>query len=268
MAEMLAFGFMQRALLAAFLVGALCSTVSFFVVLKRLSFLGAGISHAALGGIALGLVTGVNPALTGSAFAVATALSTGYISRAGKLHEDTVIGILYAAGMAFGIALISSARGYYPELFSLLFGNILAVTTGHLWLLAGVLLAVILFLLMFFKELLAICFDEEMALASGLPVTALYLGLLTAMALTVIVAVQLVGVVLVSALLVIPAATGYRLSSNFRIMLAISLAIGILSSLGGLVFSYFFRVPPGATIVLIMSAIFSCSMLLPRVVKK
>lgn len=260
MTDMLAFSFMQRALLAAVLVGILCSALSFFVVLKRLSFLGAGISHTALGGIAIGLVSGVNPVLTGSIFAVATAMTTGYISKKGKVSEDTVIGIFYAFGMAFGVALISTFKGYYPELFSLLFGNILAVSKQDLRLMGTVMGLVLLFLVIFFKELLAICFDEEMALAGGLPVTALYMGLLAAIGLTVMVSVQLVGVVLVAALIVIPGATGHRLCANYRGMMAVSLATGFLGSTGGLVFSYYYPIPPGAAIVLIMTGLFALSL--------
>ena len=118
MAEMFSYAFMRHALLAAVLTGALCSAVAFFVVLKRLSFLGVGISHTALAGIALGLVTGLDPFWCGSAFAVATALATGHISRRGQLYEDTVIGIFFAAGMALGVAMLSSLKGYYPEIFS------------------------------------------------------------------------------------------------------------------------------------------------------
>jgi zinc transport system permease protein len=261
MAEMLAYGFMQRALLAAVMVGALCSAVAFFVVLKRLSFLGVGISHTALGGIALGLVTGLDPFWCGSAFAVATALATGHISRRGRLYEDTVIGIFFAAGMAFGIALLSSLKGYYPEIFSLLFGNILSVSAAELRLLAVVMAIVLLFTGLFFKELLAISFDEEAALASGLPVKMLYFGLLAAMALTVMVSVKLVGIVLASALLVIPAATGYRFSRNYRTMFCLSLATGIGGSIGGLILSYFLDLPSGAAIVLSMALLFVISLL-------
>lgn len=269
MTEMLAYTFMQRALLAAIMVGALSSTMAFFVVLKRLSFLAVGISHTALGGIAVGLVTGVNPILTGSVVAVATALATGSISKLGRFHKDTVIGIFYAAGMAFGIALISTVKGYYPELFSLLFGNILAVSVQDLWVLAAVLLGVAFFLGIFFRELLAVSFDEEMARAAGLPVNFLDLGLMAAMALTVMVTVKLVGIVLASAMLVIPAATGYRLSTNYRGMFAVSVITGIGGSVGGLIISYFVRVPSGATIVLSMTSIFLLSLLLgPRLAGK
>lgn len=266
MSEMLSYPFMQRALAAAVMVGTLCSALSFFVVLKRLAFLGAGISHTALGGIAIGLVSGVNPVLTGSAFAVTTAMTTGYISRKGKVSEDTVIGVFYAFGMALGIALISTLKGYYQELFSLLFGNILAVSRQDLVIMATVMGAIFFFLILFFRELLAICFDEEMALAGGLPVTVLYMGLLAATGLAVMVSVRLVGVVLVAALVVIPGATGHRLCSNYRGMMAVSLVTGLIGSIGGLIFSYYYPVPPGAAIVLIMTGLFAISLIIKPLV--
>lgn len=268
LSDILAYGFMQRALLAALLVGTLCSTVSFFVVLKRLSFLGAGVSHTALGGIALGLVANIDPVLTGSIFAVGTSMSTGYIARMGRISEDAVIGIFYASGMALGIALISTFKGYYPELFGLLFGNILSVSVRDLYFMFLALGIILLFVILFFKELLAICFDEEMAEAGGLPVGLLYMGLLAAIGLTVMVSIQLVGVVLVSALMVIPGATAYRLSKNYRSMLFLSLAVGLAGSFGGLMISYFYPVPPGAAIVLIMAAAFAGAMAVKALLEK
>ncbi len=256
MSELFSYGFMLRALAAAVLVGLICSFLSFFVVLKRLSFLGAGISHIALGGMAIGLVTGINPVITGSAFAVGAAVSTGYISKIVKASEDTIIGILYAFGMALGIALISTFKGYYPELFSLLFGNILSVSNQDLLLIASAGAVIILFLLLFFKELLAICFDEEMSFSGGLPVNLLYMGLLAAIGLAVMISVQLAGVVLVAALVVIPGAAGFRLCTNYRGMLALSLATGLSGSLGGLLISYYYPIPPGAAIVLLMTALY------------
>ncbi len=268
MIEIFEYGFMQRALLAALLVGTLCSTISFFVVLKRLSFLGAGISHTALGGIALGLITGVDPIFSGSVFAVGTAMSTGYISRIGKISEDTIIGIYYAAGMALGIALISSFKGYYPELFALLFGNILSVTVHDLIFMALAMVIITVFVIIFFKELLMICFDEEMAEAGGLPVVVIYMGLLAAMGLTVMVSIQLVGVVLVAALVVIPGAIAYRLSKNFRGMLFLSIVFGLAGSFGGLLISYYYPVPPGAAIVLVLAVIFALAMVARPLIDK
>jgi len=170
--------------------------------------------------------------------------------------------------MALGIALISTFKGYYPELFSLLFGNILAVSNQDLWLMIAVSIVIILFLLLFFKELLAICFDEEMALAGGLPVNLLYMGLLAAIGLTIMISVQLVGVVLVAALIVIPGATGFRLCTNYRGMFVLSLVTGLSGSVGGLLLSYYYPIPPGAAIVLLMTALFTLAMIIKPVLFK
>jgi zinc transport system permease protein len=243
------------------MVGLLCSALSFFVVLNRLSFMGAGISHAMLGGMAISLLAGINPLYTGALFAVLLALLIGSISRYGQMQEDTVIGIFFAAGMALGVTLISLKEGYYPELFSLLFGNVLAVSAKDLLFLAAVMAAVLLFIAFFFKELLTVSFDEELARANGLPATALYLGLLASLALTVVVSVMVVGVVLASALLVIPAAAGYRFSRNYRAMLLLSVVAGVSSGLAGLTFSFHYDIPSGASIVLFAALIFFSSFL-------
>ncbi len=259
---------MQRAFLAVIMVGLLCSTLSFFVVLNKLSFMGAGISHAMLGGIAAGVLLGVNPLYTGAVSAVFIALLIGYISKQGKMQEDTAIGILFATGMALGITLISFKEGYYPELFSLLFGNVLAVSAADLWFLVTVLIIVLLFVSIFFKELLAISFDEELARANGLPVAFLYMGLLVSLSLTVVASVMVVGVVLASALLVIPAAAGYRLSKNYRFMLFFSIIIGVTSGIAGLVFSFNYDVPSGASIVLCSATVFFVSLIASLTVQR
>ncbi len=158
--------------------------------------------------------------------------------------------------MALGVALISLTPGYQPELFGFLFGNILAVTWADIVLLTASGTVIALFLIFFFKELLFVCFDEESARAAGIPVTFLYYALLTVIAVTVVVSVKILGVVLASALLVIPAVTGYELSRNFRGMLAISVGSGVFSALAGLVLSYVLNLPSGATIVLCATALF------------
>ncbi|MEW5920885.1 MAG: metal ABC transporter permease [Bacillota bacterium] len=259
--EIFSFAFMQRAFLAVIMVGLLCSALSFFVVLNKLSFMGAGLSHAILGGIAIGVLAGINPLYSGAVFAVAIALLIGYLSKHGKIQEDTLIGVFYSSGMALGIMLISFKQGYYPELFSFLFGNVLAVSIQDLQFLAVVMFFVLLYIVIFFKELFTISFDEELARAAGLPATTLYLGLLVCLALTIVVSVKVVGVVLASALLVIPAAAGYRLSGNYRLMLLFSLLTGLVAGLAGLFISYYLNIPSGAAIVLCASAIFFLSFL-------
>lgn len=253
---MLSFSFMQRALAAAVIVGVLCSVLAFFVVLKRLSFVGVGVSHSALGGVALGVIAGVDPVITGGFFATAVAWLIGWVSRKGHMSEDTVIGTFFSASMALGVVLLGLARSYTADLMSYLFGNILAITETDLWLLGGLTVLVLLFVSLFFKELLTMTFDEELAQADGLPVGPLYFGLLTAIALTVVVTVKAVGLVLSSALLVIPAATGFELAKDFRRMLAISVATGVIGSVAGLVVSFYLDVASGATIVLGLSLIF------------
>lgn len=258
---MLSYGFMQKAVVASLLLSLVSAVAGFFVVLKRLSFIGAGISHSAFGGVALGLVLGINPLSTAGIFALAVALFLAWISRRGALSEDTAIGIFFSGAMALGIALLSTGKGYYGDAMSYLFGNVLAVSMEDLWLLAGAGALVLVFLLSTFKALLCLCFDEELAYASNLPVGALYYGLMAAMALTVMVAVKTVGIVLASALLVTPAATGYQLSKDYRGMLLISILTSLASSFVGLWLSYQYGLASGAAIVLCATGIFLLSFL-------
>ena len=259
--EIFAYEFMQRAFLAGLMVSLLCSFIAFFVVLRRLAFIGVGISHSAFGGVALGILLQVNPILMAAAFSLAVSWLIGLVSRQGELHEDTAIGIFFSAAMALGVALISLSGSYNVDLFGYLFGNILSVNTADLWL-VGILGSIALFfLILFFKELLYISFDEEMARVSGLPVTFLNYLLLTLMAVTVVVSIKVVGIVLASALLVIPAATGYQLARHYRLMLGISLLCGTSSSVLGLWLSYRYDLASGATIVLCSTLIFFLALL-------
>lgn len=256
MTSILTYGFVQRALLATLMVASLCSLVGFFVVLKRLSFVSVGLSHAAFGGVALGLLLGTDPMLTAGAFAVAMAIIIGAVSRGTRLSEDTIIGVFFSCSMALGVVLIGVCQGYQADLFGYLFGNVLAVTPGDLRAVAVVGGGVTVYLALFFKETLAIAFDEEMARVQGLPVSLMYHGLLVCVAATVMVCVRVVGIVLASALLVIPAATGLVCASDYRWVLAISLSTGILSGLLGLGLSYCLDLASGASIVLCAGAVF------------
>lgn len=262
---MLAYGFAQRALIGGVLIAVLCSLISFFVVVRRLAFVGMGISHAAFGGVAIGLVIGVNPILAAGFFCVLVAAGIGWFSRRGYLHEDTVIGILFATAMAFGVMLVSLADVYNLDLMSYLFGSILAMNWTDIIALAFLSCLVLAFLALFFKELLFFCFDEETATASGLPVRLVYYGLLIAIALTIVVSIKLVGIILVSALLVIPGATGIQLSRNYRGVLVVSLLTGVASVVLGLYLSFWYDIPSGATIVLTLFGVFLAAMgLSPR----
>ncbi|MCJ7653299.1 MAG: metal ABC transporter permease [Actinobacteria bacterium] len=256
---MLAYGFGQRALVGGLIIAATCSFISFFVIVRRLAFVGMGISHAAFGGVAIGIVAGVNPILTAGGFCVLIAGGIGWFSRKGRLHEDTVIGILFASAMAFGVLLVSLAHTYNLDLMSYLFGSILAMSWTDVVILAVLSALVVAFLVLFFKELIFFAFDEETATASGVPVRFVYYGLLIAMAVTIVVSIKLVGIILVSALLVMPGATGLQLTRNYRGVIVISLFAAVTAVVAGLFLSSGFDIASGATIVLILFAEFVLS---------
>jgi len=257
---MLAYGFAQRALIGGVMVAAVCSLISFFVVVRRLAFVGMGISHAAFGGVAIGLAAGIDPVVSAGGFCAAVALGIGWFSRKGRIHEDTVIGILFATAMAFGVLLVRIAGAYNLDLMSYLFGSILALSWTDVVIIAILSILAAGFVSLFFKELLFVSFDEETATASGLPVRCVYYGLLVTMALTIVISIKLVGIILVSALLVVPGAAGTQLSRNYRGVLAAAIVIGIASVVLGLYLSFWYDVASGATIVLVLFAFFLLSM--------
>jgi len=255
--EMLALDFIRRALAAAALTGLLCGFVGFFVVLNRMSFLGVGLSHSTFGGLALGLVMGWPPLLTGAAFSLLSALGIGALGRDRRMGTDTAIGILFATAMALGIALTGFIRGQYVDLFSYLFGNVLTVSSSELWALTITVALVFVVLGLFFKPMLYISFDPEAAEAGGLPVARLHYLLLTLIALTVIVAVKVVGVILASAFLTIPPASALQLSARYRTVVLLSMGLALLAALGGLFISFAVDISSGAAIILLSSAIFA-----------
>jgi len=253
---LLAYGFGQRALLGGIVIALTFSFMSFFIIVRRLAFAGMGISHAAFGGIGIGIYLGVNPIIAAGVFCVGVSGAIGYLSRKGKLHEDTVIGILLAASMALGVVLISVAHAYNQDILTYLFGDILALAWSDIAVLIVLSVIVLAFLLLYFRELLFFSFDEETATASGVPVRFVYYGLLVTMALMIVVSIKLVGIILMSALIVIPGATGLQLSRNYRVVILVSEITAIVSVIAGLFLSSQYDVASGAMIVLVMFAFF------------
>lgn len=254
--EMLSFPFFQRALLGGILVAITLSLLSFFVVLRRIAFIGAGISHSALAGIALGMVLGVNTTLSATVFCALIALLIGYISRRGRVREDAAIGITFSGTMALGVTLIALSGRYMSNIFSYLFGSILSITAGDIVLMAVYCIATVVLLGLFFRHLLFISLDESIARVSGVPVDFLHYLLLVLIAVVTVASIKLVGIILVSALLVLPAATARQLARTYRPMLLISVGTGLISLFTGLALSYTFDLPSGATIVLCACALF------------
>lgn len=259
MIDALSLSFMQRALLAGLLVSLLCGFFSVFVVLKRLSFIGVGISHSAFGGVALGYLVGISPMASAVLFSSAVALLIGFINRRGRLHEDTAIGIFFALTMALGIFFIGISRQYNVDLFGYLFGNILAVTRGDMIIICVATPIILLLVGAVFKELLFLSFDEEVAAVTGIAVGPIYYLFLFLMAVAIILAIKVVGIILVSALLVLPAATARQLTNNYRWLTFLSVALALISTVSGLFLSYYLDLASGATIVLFAGILFFLS---------
>lgn len=265
MLESFGYAYMQRAMVAGVLVGALCAIIGVYVVLKGLAFIGAGISHASFAGVAIGVYIGVNPVWSAIVFCILTAWGIGLTSRRGHIKEDTAVGVFFASTMALGILIIGLKQGYQIDLFGYLFGSILAVTIQDVWTTVAIAALVLTAVIVLFKDLMFVAFDPEMAEVTGVPAGKLYFLLITMMALTVVMSIKVVGIVLVSALIVTPAAAAYQLTEKFRNMMALSVAFGVGSCVFGLILSDLLRIASGATIVLLSTLVFFvCAAISPR----
>jgi zinc transport system permease protein len=264
MTEFLAYDFSRRALLAGALLAVMCAVLAFFVVLRRMAFVGVGISHAALGGVAIGLIAGTSPVLTAMAFSMAVAWVIGWLSERGRISEETAIGILFPAAMAMGIVVISLSTTYRQDLMAYLFGSLLTVSRSDLQLLFIIAGGTLGFVGWFFKELVFLSIDPEAARAAKIPVRRLQYLLFTVLAATIVASIKLVGVVLVSALLVIPGATGQIVGRSMTGMLIVSILTALFAVLAGLWVSWTWNLPPGATIVLLATAEFLVGFVVAR----
>ncbi len=262
--EMFSYGFMQRAFIAGVAMALFAGIISVFVVLRRVSFLGSGISHAAFGGVAIGFFSGINPLATALVYCIAVAFAIEAVSTRGKLAEDTAIGIFFSGSMAMGVLLIGLSKSYTVDLFGYLFGSILAVSREEAFLAVALAAVIIGIFMMILKDLLFITFNEELALVNGLPVRLIKSLFLVSMAVAIVIGIKIVGIVLISALFVIPGATAKLLSQRFYPMLAISSAVSVASAASGLILSYIYDLTPGGTIVIILSLFFGIAFLLHR----
>lgn len=261
MFELLSYDFMQRSLLAASIVGGLCSCIGVFVVLRGLSFVGAGTSHAAFAGVTLGYLMGWPPLALAIAFGLATVWITGWVEEKGRMKLDVSIGILYTATMALAILFIGLMKSYNAEVYGYLFGSVLSVTGEELAVIGTLSIVVLGLIVAFSKELYFIAFDQEMAEASGIPARRIFFLLLTLVGLTVVIALKTVGAILVFAMILIPASTAYQLTHSLTTLTLYSVLIGVGTSLGGVMISASWDVPSGPAIVLLATAVFFLSLL-------
>ena len=251
MLEVLQYDFMRNALLAGLLAAVACGIIGAYVVTKRIVFISGGIAHASFGGIGLGYLVGISPVLGALFFALAAAMGMGFVTRRTRLPEDTAVGILWAVGMALGIVFIGLSPGYAPDLFSYLFGNILTVSLADLFLMLALDAVIMGIVMAFYKEFLTLSFDEEFGKVVGVPVEVLYFILLGMIALTVVLLIRVVGIILVIALLTIPAALARQFTYDLRKMMLLATMFGAIFAFGGLWLSYVFDLASGATIILL-----------------
>ena len=264
MPEVLGSPFMQKAFIAGILVSLLTGLISVFIVLRKMSFVGAGISHAAFGGVAIGFLTGVNPLFTAIIYSIAVAIGIEFTGRKGRVSEDVSIGIFYSVSMALGVALVSLSKSYNVDLFGYLFGNILAITQTDILLTVVTFVVVSGFILIFLKDLFLSAYNEELAQISGVNVVFLNNLFLISLAVSIVISIRIVGIILVSALLVIPGATARLFAKGLLSMIVLSCLAGVFSVISGLLISYQYDIAPGASIVLASAFIFFLSLVLKK----
>lgn len=262
MGAFLEYGFLQTALTAGLLASIGCGVMGSYVVVKRIGYMAGGISHSVLAGMGAALFFGFSPMLGALIAALGAALIIGWIKLRWQAQEDTLIGAMWAIGMSIGVLFISRTPGYSTDLMSYLFGNILLVSTGQLWEMAALNVLVIGMVLAFYRQFLAVSFDEEFARLRGVPVNFFYLLFLCLVALTVVLLVQVVGLILVIALLTLPAAiAGHYIHTIGRMMILASL-LGMLFTSFGIWLSYVLDMPTGAIIILVAGSCYILSAIL------
>ncbi|MBN9654773.1 metal ABC transporter permease [Halobacillus sp. GSS1] len=249
------YGFLQKALLTSVMVGIICGVVGCFIILRGMALMGDAISHAVLPGVAISYMFGIN-FFFGAVFSgVITAVAIGFVTQNSRIKHDTSIGIMFTAAFAAGIIIITMLKSS-TDLYHILFGNVLAVRASDMWITLGIGVVILAAVYLFYKELLVTSFDETMGAAYGLPVRLIHYFLMTLLTMGTVASLQTVGIVLVVAMLITPAAAAYLLTDRLWVMIFLASGIGVLSSVIGLYFSFTYNLASGATIVIAATAIF------------
>jgi zinc transport system permease protein len=260
MIEALQFDFMRNALIAGILVSLACGMIGTYVVVNRIVFVSGGIAHAAYGGIGLGYFFNFSPVLGAMLFSLVAALGMGLVQRRTQQRADTIIGVMWAIGMALGIILVDFTQGYKADLMSYLFGSILTVPVSDLWLMLALDVVIAGLVALFYKELLAISFDETFATVVNVPVTAIYLTLMCLIGLTVVMMMRVVGLIMVIALLTMPAAISGQFVRDLKKMMLLASLLGVVFTTTGLWLSFRWNLTSGATIILVAGAAYLLSL--------
>jgi len=261
--ELLSYDFVQRGLLAGLLIALSCSLIGVFLILRRLAFLGAGLSHSAFGGIALSFLVGADPFLFTAFFTVLIALLVEYLTKNKKVPGDTAIAVIFSSGMALAVLIVGISKGFGENLFSYLFGNILTVTGEELLFSLFVFILTLLYIFFNYKRLILFSFSEELARVKGLKTDLLSYSFVALTAIVVVASIKAVGVVLASSLVVIPSMTGLILGNSFLGALIFASLAGCLAVLGGIFLSFSYDLPPSGAIVGVSILLF-CGAFLSR----
>lgn len=253
--------FFTNALFAAILASIACGIIGSYIVAKRMVFISGGITHASFGGIGIAYFMGLNPVLGAAIFSVMSALGIEWVSAKSDVREDSAIGILWSLGMAIGIIFIFMTPGYAPNLMSYLFGSILTVSSLDLWMI-GILAAILIAIFtLFYHLILFVAYDEEYARSHKAPVALVKYALISLVAITIVLNIRLVGIILVISFLTIPQSTANIFTRRFNYIILLSIAFGIIGSISGLLVSYFYNIPSGATIIFAFVIIFALAKL-------
>lgn len=247
--ELLQYTFFQHAIVGSLLASIVCGLIGTYIVTRRLVFISGGLTHASFGGIGLGLYTGISPILSAALFAVVSAFGVEWLSKRKDMREDSAIAMFWTLGMALGIIFTFLSPGFAPDLSAYLFGNILTITSGDITLLGVLTLLVTLFFALFLHPIIYVAFDREFARSQGIPVQLFEYTLMMFIALTIVACLRMVGIVLVISLLTIPQMTANLFTHRFHRIIWLSIGIGYLSCLGGLMISFYLNVPSGASII-------------------
>jgi zinc transport system permease protein len=266
--DALQFDFIRNALLAGILVSISCGIVGSLVVVNRIVFISGGIAHAAYGGIGLAFFTGISPTLGAGLFSIAVSMIMAAVSFKNRHRADTFIGVIWAVGMALGIILIDMTPGYNVDLISYLFGSILAVPESDIFFMVPLDIIIVLSVVILYKELLAMSYDEEFAFIAGIPVRLLYFSLLGMTALCVVMVIRVVGLILVIALLTIPPYIAEKYTGSLGKMMALACLLGILFTVSGLWLSFNYNLTSGATIVMVAAVAFFISQAFEMIKKR
>lgn len=249
------YDFLQKALMTSIMVGVICGVIGCFIILRGMALMGDAISHAVLPGVAIAYALGINFFFGAVFTGVLTAIGIGFVSQNSRIKQDTSIGIMFTAAFALGIILITVLESS-TDLYHILFGNVLAVRPSDMWITLGTGVLVLAAVYIFYKELLVTSFDPTMAEVYGLPVRLIHYFLMTLLTMVTVASLQTVGIVLVVAMLITPAATAYLLTDRLSVMIFLSAAIGASASVIGLYFSFTYNLASGATIVLAATMLF------------